>query len=82
MKLTTNMRILTAARDTNANIQIQQQLETFNKYLLDIGSNKQTELIQHKTDKYENVDKDLNTTTKLCRYGSNKKINIKSMNQH
>ena len=74
MKLTTNMRVLTAARDTNANIQIQQQLDLiFNKYLLDIGSNKQTELIQHTTDKYENVDKDLNTNTKLCRYGSNKK---------
>ena len=59
MKLTTNMRILTAARDTNANIEIQQQLETFNKYLLDIGSNKHTELIQHTTDIYENIDKDL-----------------------
>ena len=58
MKLTKNMRIQNAASD-NANREIHQQLQKFNKYLLDIGSNKQSELLQNTTNKFENVDKDL-----------------------
>ncbi len=71
MQLTTNMRIYTATHSiSNITAELTTQLSNFNKYLLDIGSNIQEDLIQNNTKKFDNLEKDLIQLPKHMIYDS------------